>query len=72
MTNTYHAAHFDPTVDELETVKRLEMGALVTTPEAIKEHMSGRLMERGYITKGESGQLTITEIGRELIRRQNN
>ena len=72
MTTHYHAPHFDPTVDELETLKQLEMGALVTTPEAIKEHMSGRLMERGYITKGESGQLTITEIGRELIRRQNN
>ena len=30
--NTYHAPHFDPTVDELETLKQLEMGKRVDTP----------------------------------------
>ena len=71
MTN-YHAPHFDPTVDELETLKQLEMGAQVSLPEALKEHMSGRLVERGYIGKNETGELAITETGRQLIRRQNN
>ena len=70
--NTYHAPHFDPTVDELETLKQLEMGKRVETPQALKEHLSGRLHERGYIGKDSSGQLTITDMGRSLIRRQNN
>lgn len=70
--NTYHAPQFDPTVDELETLKQLEMGKLVSTPQALKEHLSGRLYERGYIGKNSSGQLTITDTGRALIRRQDN
>ena len=62
----------DPTVDELDTLKQLEMGKLVSTPQAIKEHLSGRLFERGYIAKNASDQLTITDTGRALIRRQDN
>ena len=69
---SYHAPHFDPTVDELDTLKQLEMGKLVSTPQALKEHMSGRLYERGYIAKNASDQLTITDTGRALIRRQDN
>ena len=57
--NTYRAAHYDPTVDELETLKQLEMGELITTPEALHEHMSGRLFERGFIAKNSAGELTI-------------
>ena len=34
--NTYHAPQFDPTVDELDTLKQLEMGKLVSTPQALK------------------------------------
>lgn len=68
--NTYRAPHYDPTVDELETLKQLEMGELITTPEAMREHMSGRLFERGFIAKGASGDLVITDTGRALIRRQ--
>ena len=30
--NTYRAPHYDPTVDELETLKQLEMGQSITTP----------------------------------------
>ena len=67
---TYRAPHYDPTVDELETLKQLEMGELITTPEATREHMSGRLFERGFITKNASGDLAITDTGRALIRRQ--
>ena len=72
MEKTYHAPHFDATVDELETLKQLEIGELITTPDAVREHLSSRLYERGYITKNVSGDLAITDMGRALIRRQNN
>lgn len=39
---TYHAPHFEPTVDELATLKHLEMENISVTS-ALKEHMSGRL-----------------------------
>ena len=68
----YHAPQFDPTVDELETLKQLEMGQTITTPDALKEHLSGRLYERGYIGKNSQDELTITDAGRALIRRENN
>ena len=68
--NTYRAPHYDPTVDELETLKQLEMGQTITTPEALHEHMSSRLYERGFIAKDAAGHLTITPSGRELIKRQ--
>ena len=56
---TYHAPHFDPTVDEIETLKQLEMGQVITLPHALKDHVSGR-------------ELAITPSGRQLIRRQDN
>lgn len=70
--NTYHAPHFDPTVDEIDTLKQLEMGQVMTTTYAIKDHVSARLLEWGLITKGPTGELAITASGRQLIRRQNN
>lgn len=70
MTSTYHAPTFDPTVDELETLKRLEMGDSITVTEAIKDHVSARLLEWGFITKSTAGQLAITATGLHLIRRQ--
>lgn len=69
---TYHAPHFDPTVDEIETLKQLEMGEVITLPHALKDHVSGRLLEWGFIAKEPTGQLAITPIGRQLIRRQDN
>lgn len=69
---TYHAPHFDPTVDEIETLKQLEMGQSITLPHALKDHVSGRLVEWGFIAKGPSGDLVITASGRQLIRRQDN
>ncbi|OJX35778.1 MAG: hypothetical protein BGO74_10215 [Burkholderiales bacterium 68-12] len=72
MSTHYHAPHFDPTVDEIATLKQLEMGQVIDLPHALKEHMSGRLYERGYIAKNASGALTITAAGRQLIQRQNN
>ena len=70
--NTYHAPHFDPTVDEIATLKQLEMGEVITLPHALKDHVSGRLLERGFIAKGPAGALSITDSGRQLIRRQGN
>ena len=32
---TYRAPHFDPTVDEIETLKQLEMGEVITLPHAL-------------------------------------
>ena len=62
---TYHAPHFDPTVDEIETLKQLEMGEVITLPHALKDHVSGRLLEWGFITKGTGGELAITASGRQ-------
>ena len=64
------APHFDPTVDEIETLKQLEMGKVLTVPHAMREHVSARLLERGHIAKSLDGQLSITPSGRQLIRRQ--
>lgn len=72
VTTTYHAPTFDPTVDEIETLKQLEMGQSLSVPDALKHHLSGRLLDWGYIGKTPSGQFSITETGRQLIRRQNN
>ncbi len=69
---TYHALHFDPTVDEIETLKQLEVGQVITLPHALKDHVSSRLLEWGFITKGSGGELAITPSGRQLIRRQDN
>lgn len=67
---TYHAPHFDPTVDEIETLKQLEMGEVITLPHALKDHVSARLLDWGFISKEPTGQLAITPSGRQLIRRQ--
>jgi hypothetical protein len=67
---TYHAPHFEPTVDEIETLKQLEMGEVITLPHALKDHVSARLLEWGLITKEPTGQLAITPSGRKIIRRQ--
>ena len=68
----YHAPHFDPTVDEIETLKQLEMGQTITLPHALKDHVSARLLEWGYISNGPTGDLSLNASGRQLIRRQDN
>ncbi|QNP49574.1 hypothetical protein [Diaphorobacter aerolatus] len=65
----YHATTFEPTVDELSMLKRLEMGELVSMTEALKEHLSVRLLEWGMIGKTVDGKFTITDLGRQQIRR---
>ena len=69
---TYHASTFEPTVDELEALKQLEMGQRMHLPEALKQHLSGRLLDWGYVAKTADGGVTITELGRSCIRRQDN
>lgn len=69
---TYHAPKFEPTVDELEALKQLEMGQRINLPEALKHHLSGRLLEWGCVTKSPQGVFEITDAGRQWIRRQNN
>ena len=70
MHSNYHPPHFDPTVDELETLKQLELGRSMDLPQALKEHLSGRLLDRGLISKNAAGEFIITDSGRQLIRRQ--
>lgn len=70
--NTYHASTFEPTVDELEALKLLEMGQRMQLPEALKQHLSGRLLDWGYVAKDAAGQVSITDLGRRCIKRQDN
>lgn len=65
----FHASTFEPTVDELSTLKRLEMGELVSMTEALKTHLSSRLLEWGMVGKTFDGKFTITDLGRQQIRR---
>lgn len=71
-SSTYHAPTFEPTLDEIETLKQLELGRAISVPEALKHHLSGRLYERGFIGKTPTGDLAITDTGREIIKRTDN
>lgn len=68
----YHAPTFDPTVDEIATLKQLELGEAIAVPDALKHHLSGRLLDWGYIEKLPAGIFHITDSGRKLIRRLDN
>lgn len=72
MNGTYHAPHFEPTVDEIETLKQLEMGDHPTPLHTHKGHLPERLLERGFITQAADGSLSITDTGRQVIRRRDN
>lgn len=72
MTDRYHAPHFDATVDELETLKQLEISRSISQPQALQQHMSERLLEHGLIALREDKAFVITDAGRALIRRSNN
>lgn len=67
---TYHAPVFEPTVDELEALKQLEIEPILSVPEALRQHLSGRLLERGYIHKTPGGAFAITDLGRKLVQRR--
>lgn len=68
-TTLYHAPVYEPTVDELATLKKLEMGEDVSLSSAVREHMSKRLLERGLVEQDGEKQWHITASGREVIRR---
>jgi len=70
MPHTQTPVYDDPTVDELEALKRLEMGEALSIPEALHRHLSGRLLEYGYVARDTRNEFVITPKGRTLIRRQ--
>lgn len=61
----------NPTVDELEALKRLELEGM-NLPEALHSHLSERLLEHGHVALDGKGNFVITDKGRALIRRQSN
>ncbi|MBP6598905.1 MAG: hypothetical protein KA216_05585 [Giesbergeria sp.] len=69
MSNRYHAPIFEATVDELETLKQLEITRSISLPAALRQHLSGRLLEHGLIAQQEDKTYVITDAGRALIRR---
>ena len=68
-TAVYRAPVYEPTVDELETLKKLELGEDVSLWSAAKEYLSKRLLERGLVTQDAERHWHITEAGRTVIRR---
>lgn len=65
-----NAIAFKATMDEMQLLKRLEMQREINVPEALHAHLPGRLQTHGLITKTPDGLYTLTEAGRELIRRR--
>ena len=63
----YHAPTFEPTVDEIATLKQLEMGQAISVPDALKHHLSGRLLDWAYIGKTPGGEFHITDLGRQVL-----
>ena len=61
--------HFDPTMDEVAVLKHIELNGPMPLATALKRHLPPRLSEHGYLARGPDGSYTITESGRELIRR---
>lgn len=70
MTVSAHTLHFEPTVDELAVLKKLELGEAISLESAVREHVSKRLLERGLAHQDGTGKWSLTAQGRELIRRQ--
>lgn len=70
LTALYRAPVYEPTVDELETLKKLELGEDVSLWSAAREYLSHRLLERGLVEQDVQKHWHITESGRMLIRRQ--
>ena len=69
-TTVYRAPLYEPTVDELQTLKKLELGEDVSLWSAAKEYLSKRLLERGLVSQDAERHWHITESGRQVIRRE--
>ena len=54
------------------SVTMLVRPSVIAVPDALKHHLSGRLLDWGYIGKSPTGVFHITDTGRKLIRRQDN
>ena len=72
MDSVYHAPTFEPTVDELSMLKRLEMGELVSMTAALREHLSIRLLEWGMIGKTFDAPLARLSEGNATTRSASN
>ncbi|MGA8515422.1 MAG: hypothetical protein WB821_11735 [Burkholderiaceae bacterium] len=68
--NSGHTAHFDPTIDEVNVLKQIELNGPLPLPMALKQHLPPRLAEHGYLARGADGSYVMTQSGRDLIRRQ--
>ena len=64
----YHAPVFEPTVDELALLKKLELGQHMSITDALLAHVSKRLFEWGMLDRRDC-ELAITAQGMALIRR---
>lgn len=62
-TAVYRAPVYEPTVDELETLKKLELGEDVSLWSAAKEYLSRRLLERGAGGAGRRKALAYHRFG---------
>jgi len=58
---------FDPTVDELETLKRLEHDA-VQIDSGLNVEPSHRLLDLGFVTTNAAGAPALTARGLALVR----
>jgi hypothetical protein len=62
-------ARFDPTIDEVNALKQIEMNGPLPLSTALKRHLPPRLIQHGYLARGAEGSYVITQSGRDLIRR---
>ena len=62
----YHAPVFEPTVDELALLKKLELGEVISIATALHDHVSKRLFEWGMVDRRD-GDLAITALGMPIL-----
>jgi ribosomal protein L34 len=67
---TNPSAQFDPTIDEVNALKQIELGGPLPLATALKKHLPPRLTQHGFLARGSEGSYVITQQGRELIRRR--
>ena len=59
---------FNPTVDEIQALKRLELETIAVVT-AIADHVPQRLVDQGFIALNSEDRLTLTPKGLALVRR---
>jgi ribosomal protein L34 len=68
--HTIPSAQFDPTIDEVNVLKQIELGGPLPLATALKKHLPPRLTQHGFLARGAEGSYEITQQGRALIRRR--